>query len=184
MFITGLGTAVPSQQYAQRECWEVVCKTEVFGQLSTRSQSIIEGVLCSDNGIATRHLAIESLAEAFQFTPDVLYARFTKHAPALASAAACRAIYDSGCKAEDIDAVLVSTCTGYLCPGLTGYVSEELGLRKNILALDLVGQGCGAALPNLRAAEAILAAGRGKRSSPFVWRFAARRSIWTMIRAC
>jgi predicted naringenin-chalcone synthase len=163
MFITGLGTAVPSQQYAQRECWEVVCKTEVFGQLSTRSQSIIEGVLCSDNGIATRHLALESLAEAFQFTPDVLYARFTKHAPALASAAARRALNDSGCKAEDIDAVLVSTCTGYLCPGLTGYVSEELGLRQNILALDLVGQGCGAALPNLRAAEAILAAGRGQK---------------------
>ena len=32
--------------------------------------------------------------------------------------------------AEDIDALLVSTCTGYLCPGLTSYVGERLGLRS------------------------------------------------------
>jgi alkylresorcinol/alkylpyrone synthase len=62
-----------------------------------------------------------------------------------------------------MDAILISTCTGYLCPGLTSYVSEQLGLRQDILALDLVGQGCGAALPNFRAAEAVLTAGRAKK---------------------
>jgi alkylresorcinol/alkylpyrone synthase len=50
-----------------------------------------------------------------------------------------------------------------LCPGLTSYASERLGLRPNVLTLDLVGQGCGAALPNLRAAEAFLTAGRAKK---------------------
>src|SRR5207248_1738973 len=55
------------------------------------------------------------------------------------------------------------TCTGYLCPGLTSYVSERLGLRMDVFALDLVGQGCGAALPNLRTADALLAAGRANR---------------------
>jgi alkylresorcinol/alkylpyrone synthase len=54
----------------------------------------------------------------------------------------------------------VSTCTGYLCPGLTSYVIERLGLRSEVAALDLVGQGCGAALPNFRTAEALLASGR------------------------
>ena len=67
-------------------------------------------------------------------------------------------------QAGDIDAILISTCTGYLCPGLTSYVSERLGLRPDVLALDLVGQGCGAALPNLRVAEALLAAGRCRRA--------------------
>jgi alkylresorcinol/alkylpyrone synthase len=33
-------------------------------------------------------------------------------------------------------------------------------LRADVLALDLVGQGCGAALPNWRTAEALLASGR------------------------
>ena len=64
---------------------------------------------------------------------------------------------------SDIDAVIVSTCTGYLCPGLSSYVSERLDLRTDILALDLVGQGCGAALPNMRTAEALIASGRAGR---------------------
>ena len=63
----------------------------------------------------------------------------------------------------DIDAVIISTCTGYLCPGLTSYVTERLGLPTDVLALDLVGQGCGAALPNMRTAEALIAGGRAKR---------------------
>jgi len=50
-----------------------------------------------------------------------------------------------------------------LCPGLTSYVSERLRLRPEVLTLDLVGQGCGAALPNLRTAEALLAAGPWRR---------------------
>ena len=60
-----------------------------------------------------------------------------------ATEAAQRALKNADCPPEEIDAVLVSTCTGYLCPGLTSYVSEQLGLRENIFALDLVGQGCG-----------------------------------------
>src|SRR5207249_11223846 len=78
----------------------------------------------------------------------------------LAAAAGSCALTDGALDASAIDAVIVSTCTGYLCPGLTSYVSERLGLRRDVLALDFVGQGCGAALPNLRTAQALLASGR------------------------
>lgn len=163
MFIIGLGTAAPPQRYAQRECWDALQRAQPCAQLTSRSRSLLKKVLCGDNGIATRHLALDSLTEVFQLTPDVLQARFTKHAPALATEAAQCALRDADCAPTDIDAVLISTCTGYLCPGLTSYVSERLGLRPDVFTLDLVGQGCGAALPNLRAAEAILAAGRAKK---------------------
>jgi predicted naringenin-chalcone synthase len=166
MFIVGLGTAAPSQRYAQRDWWNhwtAVRDLPQYPRLNPRSQAILKKVLCGDNGIATRHLALESLSEIFDLTPDVLQARFTKHAPALAVEAAQLALKDANCAAKEIDAVLISTCTGYLCPGLTSYVGERLGLRSNVFALDLVGQGCGAALPNLRTAEAILTAGRAKK---------------------
>ena len=163
MFIVGLGTAVPARRYSQPEGWDALQGTPTFSRLAPRSRAILRKVLCGDNGIATRHLALESLSEAFNPTPDILHARFAKHAPALAAQAAERALNNAQCTATDIDAVLISTCTGYLCPGLTSYVSECLGLRKDVFALDLVGQGCGAALPNLRAAETILAAGRASR---------------------
>ena len=163
MFIIGLGTAVPSQRYTQRESWETVQKWPQFSQLKPRSKAILKKVLCGDNGIDTRHLALETLAEVFDQTPDVLQARFTNHAPRLATEAARRALKNADCQPEEIDAVIISTCTGYLCPGLTSYVSESLGLRPNVFALDLVGLGCGAALPNLRAGEAILTAGRAEK---------------------
>jgi alkylresorcinol/alkylpyrone synthase len=163
MFFTGLGTAAPSKRYGQRECWDVLQNSASFTALKPRSQAILKKVLCSDNGIATRHLALDPLTEAFHLTPDILHARFARHAPMLATEAAKRALADAGCAADEIDAVLISTCTGYLCPGLTSYVGERLGLRADVFALDLVGQGCGAALPNFRAAESILAAGRAKK---------------------
>jgi alkylresorcinol/alkylpyrone synthase len=163
MFVVGLGTAAPPQCYAQRDCWSALQKSPQFHQLKPRSRSILEKVLCGDSGIATRHLALDPLSEVFDLTPDALQARFARHAPALAVEAAQCALKDAGCKPNEIDAVLISTCTGYLCPGLTSYAGERLGLRKDVFALDLVGQGCGAALPNLRAAEAILTAGRAKK---------------------
>jgi alkylresorcinol/alkylpyrone synthase len=163
MFIAGLGTAAPPKRYAQRDSWDALQNSPQFPQLNLRSRAILKKVLCGDNGIAARHLALDPITEVFETTPDALQARFTKHAPAFAAEAAQRALKDADCKPEEIDAVLISTCTGYLCPGLTSYVSERLGLRPDVFTLDLVGQGCGAALPNLRAAEAILAAGRAEK---------------------
>ncbi len=160
MHVVGIGTAAPLACYAQHECWEALQNSAPFATLTSRSRAILRKVLCSDNGIATRHLALDPLTEAFDLTPDALHGRFAKHAPALATQAAERALAKAGISPGQIDAVLISTCTGYLCPGLTSYVSERLGLRPDIFALDLVGQGCGAALPNLRTAEALLAAGR------------------------
>ena len=163
MFIVGLGVAAPPRCYAQRECWDALRKSAPFTRLAPRSRAILKKVLCGENGIASRHLALDPLTEAFDLTPDALQARFAKHAPALAVEAAQRALQDANCAPAEIDAVLISTCTGYLCPGLTSYVGEQLKLRPDVFTLDLVGQGCGAALPNLRTAEALLAAGRAKK---------------------
>ena len=160
MFIVGLGTATPPHRYTQKECWDALRASEPFLSLAPRSQAILRKVLLGDNGIATRCLALNPLSEAFQLHPDALHARFATHAPLVATPAAQRALASCAFSACSVDALLVSTCTGYLCPGLTSYVAEKLGLRSDILALDLVGQGCGAAIPNLRTAEALLASGR------------------------
>src|SRR5882724_1929961 len=163
MFIAGLGTAAPPQRFTQRECWDALQRSPQFPKLKPRSHAILKKILRGENGIVARHLALEPISEVFETTPDALQARFAKHAPALATLAAKHALKDAGCEPNEIDAVLISTCTGYLCPGLTSYVSEQLCLRENVFTLDLVGQGCGAALPNLRTAEAILAAGRAEK---------------------
>lgn len=163
MFMVGLGTAAPPQKYAQAECWEALQQEPRFHDLTPRSRAILKKVLTGKNGIATRHLALDRLDRAFELNPDALHVRFTTHAPALAAQAGRRALEDARLHVDEIDALVISTCTGYLCPGLSSYVAEQLGTRPDILALDLVGQGCGAAIPNLRAAEALLKSGQSRR---------------------
>jgi alkylresorcinol/alkylpyrone synthase len=157
MFIIGIGTATPDRHYSQDDCFKALAASELFNRLSPRSRALLEKVLSGSNGIKTRYLALDPIEEFIQFNPDALYARFSRHAPALAVAAARRALASANLNALDVDAVVISTCTGYLCPGLSSYVMEQLPLRPVIIALDLVGHGCGAALPNLQTAEALLA---------------------------
>jgi alkylresorcinol/alkylpyrone synthase len=158
LFVTGVGTAVPATRYSQEQCWEAFRGAPQFGALAAPSRALMERVLLGENGVRTRHLALERLEDAFDLDPDVLHRRFAAHAPALAAQAARRALERAELAAQEVDALLVSTCTGFLCPGLTSHVGERLGLRSGALLLDLVGQGCGAALPNLRAAQALVAA--------------------------
>ena len=158
-FIRGIGTAVPAMRYTKAQCLVAFEKSEWYKRLDTRSHVIARTVLKRDNGIEARHLAVASLDEVFQIDPDTLAQRFLTHAPALAASAAERALAAAGLSAKDIDAVVISTCTGYLCPGLSGYVAERLGLRADVQAFDLVGQGCAAALPNMQLGQALLASG-------------------------
>ncbi|PZO10898.1 MAG: stilbene synthase [Lysobacteraceae bacterium] len=163
MYIVGLGTAHPEPRYTKADCWASFQDSPWFERLDRRARMITELVLSRDNGIVARRLAVASLDEVFSIDPDTLHERFATHAPALASQAAERALADAGLTAGDIDGVIVSTCTGYLCPGLSSYLAEAIGLRPDAQALDLVGQGCGAALPNMRMGEALIASGRCQR---------------------
>jgi predicted naringenin-chalcone synthase len=161
MHLLGIRTAVPQRRYTQAECLQALRRADLR-TLSPRGRTVLEGILGHDHGIQHRALALESLDEAFVLDPDTLHNRFLRHAPELAAAAARDALAESRLGAADIDALVISTCTGYLCPGLTSYVAERLQMREDAVHLDLVGQGCGAALPNLRAADALIAAGEAR----------------------
>lgn len=158
MFLSSIGTALPARRFSKGECWEAFVRSEWFERLSPRAHAVAKTVLRRDNGMEERWLAVESLEEVFAIDPDTLHRRFVTHAPRLAEAAARQALERAALAPQSIDAVIVSTCTGYLCPGLSGYVVERLGLRTNVLGFDLVGQGCGGALPNWQVASALIGA--------------------------
>ena len=106
MFLTGLGTAVPAQRFTQQDCWEAMQQAPQFSTLLPRSQILLRKIFSGDNGIASRHLSVETLGEAFTLTPDVLHARFATHAPALATHAAVRALAEAQLDADSLDAVV------------------------------------------------------------------------------
>jgi 3,5-dihydroxyphenylacetyl-CoA synthase len=163
MFIHGVGTATPPQTFTQQECWEAASRSPDIARLSSRSQAILRKVLTGDNGIHTRHFVLKRLEEVFSLDPNTLHRRFSENAPTLAAEAARKALDQASVSSSEIDAIVVSTCTGYLCPGLTSYVSELLGLNSRVFCADLVGQGCGAALPNMRLADALLGSNQARR---------------------
>ena len=163
MYLTGIGTAAPPARYTKADCLAAFEASDWYARLDARAHYVAKLVLRRDNGIEARRLAVDSLDEVFEIDPDTLARRFLEHAPALATSAAERALERAGVRAADIDAVVVSTCTGYLCPGLSGYVVERLGLRADARCFDLVGQGCAAALPNLQLGAALTGAGGCER---------------------
>jgi alkylresorcinol/alkylpyrone synthase len=160
MFVNGIGTATPAARYTKAQCWQAFQNSEWFGRLDARAHAVTRTVLQRDNGIEARRLALGSLDEVFEIDPDTLHRRFLATAPELAAQAAAGALREAGLSADEIDVVIVSTCTGYLCPGLSGYVMERLGLQANVEGFDLVGHGCAAALPNMRLGNALLSGGK------------------------
>jgi alkylresorcinol/alkylpyrone synthase len=158
MYLHALATAVPPATYTQPECWGLIEQSPARLRLSRRATLTLRAVLKGASGVATRHFAVPDIAAVFDLDADQLNAAFRAEAPRLAARALAAALASVAAAPAEIDALLICTCTGYLCPGVTSYVAEQLGLRTNTWLQDLVGLGCGAAIPTLRAAEAVLAA--------------------------
>ena len=157
MYLHALATALPPATFTQNECWDIMQRSELRQRLHRRSVLTLQAILRHDSGIVTRHFALPDIERVFGMTPDALNEGFRQEAPRLAARALTDALGKAGLAGEQLDALLVCTCTGYLCPGVSSYVAEQLGLRPNVFLQDLVGLGCGAAIPALRAAAAIVA---------------------------
>ena len=158
MFLQSVATAFPQHEFHQSELLEILQRSGTMDPLRQRSRDLLERILSGDSGIETRRFCEPELPGLFQRGAGALHALFEHHAPRLAAQALQTACEQASAKPEEIDALLVCSCTGYLCPGLSSYISELLGLRTNAFLQDLLGLGCGAALPLLEAARGHLAA--------------------------
>lgn len=157
MYLLSLAQRVPPQSYTQTDCWEIARRSTILDQLQPRYAYLLERLLTKPNGIDQRHFAAENIEELFTRDPEALNRDFERAAPQLAGQALSDALEQAGLTPGELDALIVCTCTGYLCPGVSSYVAEGLGLRADCYMQDLVGQGCGAAIPALRSAAGLAA---------------------------
>lgn len=164
MFLHALATATPRNSLTQQQCLALAKASPVWSDgLDRRSRLLLATVLRGDSGVDRRQFAMRDLRTLFVLGADELNEEFRQSAPRLAVEALRPALDRAACSPSDLDALIVCTCTGYLCPGLSSYISELLGLREDAWLQDLVGLGCGAAIPGLRAAAAVLAGRPGAR---------------------
>jgi predicted naringenin-chalcone synthase len=162
MYLRSLATAVPPRSFTQAACWEAMQHSDLLSQLRPRSVSLIEKILTNpDSGIDARNLALESVESSFTQDAESLNLSFEREAPRLAISALLEALKKAGKLPHEIDALFLCTCTGYLCPGVSSYVAEAMEMRDDVYLADLVGLGCGAAIPVMRAAQGFLAANPG-----------------------
>jgi alkylresorcinol/alkylpyrone synthase len=162
MYLRSLATAVPPNSFTQESCWEAMRGSDFLTALKPRSAALMEKILCGGgSGITRRNLALESVADAFSQDAEALNRSFEREAPLLAGTALGNALKKSGQSPGEVDALFICTCSGYLCPGVSSHVAERAGLRHDVYLADLVGLGCGAAIPMMRAAQGYLAANPG-----------------------
>ncbi len=156
--LRSLATANPPRYVTQEEAYEVYCSQFDLepGERDLYRRLLLEGP------IRGRTVAVATDTEAAETHPDRLNERFLKFGRLIACEAAREALAGAELRAADIGALVVNTCTGYLCPGLSSYVAEDLGLDASVKPLDLMGMGCGAAIPNFEAAAGLLARGLEK----------------------
>ncbi len=158
MFLLSLATATPEPVFSQTDCFALIENSEWFASCSRPAQQLLEKVMHGNSGIEQRHYACADLPSLFTRDAQQLNEYYEQEATRLASQALENSLTKAGIDASELDALFLCTCTGYLCPGVSSHVAETLGLRQDAYLCDLVGLGCGAAIPTLRAAHNYLAA--------------------------
>ena len=156
MILHSIASAFPPNVVSQSDCWEMLRGSGALDRVRSRSRELIEKILLGDSGISSRHFSQDDLPHVLSLDAEGLHREYEKAAPRLAAQALTAALEKDGVSPADLDALFVCSCTGYLCPGVSSYVSEILGLRPGTYLQDLIGLGCGAALPMLESARGYL----------------------------
>ena len=157
MNLLSLASAFPESSYSQKECLVGMQKAQFWNELNPGSRKLLEKVLEGENGIGKRHFMVEGLADTWRRDAQGLNEAYEAAAPKLAADAVIKAVEKSGYKMEEVDALFLCSCTGYLCPGVSSYVAEMLGVREDAFLQDMTGYGCGAAVPLMRSASNLIA---------------------------
>ncbi len=152
--VLSLATANPDRYVTGREVYDFLNSSY---NLEPAEKELYRKLL-EDGPIRGRFVAIHHDRYDTELHQDELTELFAQAAKEIACRAASEAMAKVGCEPKDIGAVVVNTCTGYLCPGLTSYIAEELKLQSSTKVFDLMGMGCGGAIPNLEFSAAIGAA--------------------------
>jgi alkylresorcinol/alkylpyrone synthase len=152
--IASVAVATPPHTLDQAELGRLAHK-HYQRRLSPRSMSLIHA-LFSHPSIKRRNFAIDNVENLVDEDLDARVARFTHWSRELSAQAIEKALTQAGLGTGDVAGLVVNTCTGYICPGISTYLIERLDLPRNVRVYDLVGSGCGGAIPNLEISESLV----------------------------
>ncbi|MGA8362227.1 MAG: hypothetical protein WB793_11450 [Candidatus Dormiibacterota bacterium] len=133
--IDGLATALPRYRAGGDEVLRLI--TGLWPRLERRVS------LFTDELADTHRYLVRPIEEALiPLSPGEQAVRYQAEATPLAIAAAERAILDARAAAADIGLVVVSSCTGFVLPGVDVQLVNHLGLRRDIRRMPFMNFGC------------------------------------------
>lgn len=133
--IDGLATAVPTHRVGGDEVLRLIAR--LWPRLERRVS------LFTDELSETHRFLVRPIEEALiPLSPGEQAVRYAAEATPLAIAAAERAILDARAQIADIGLVVVSSCTGFVLPGVDVQLVNHLGLRRDIRRMPFMNFGC------------------------------------------
>jgi alkylresorcinol/alkylpyrone synthase len=150
--ILGLSTAVPPNRHTQQEIYDRLVVPRIGPNRLVRAAFM-------GAQIESRHsvLADAEFYEQEQST-EARNRAYMQQARPLGAEAIRRCLDDAGHTAQEVDELIIVSCTGLDTPGLDLLLAADLGMRHDLRRTSILTMGCYAALPGLaRAADAVRA---------------------------
>src|ERR1022692_1115828 len=133
--IDGFGTAVPAHRIDGDEVLRLIA--QVWPRLARRVSLFTEELS------GTHRFLVRPIDQALlPLTPGDQAVRYAAEAPPPASTPAERAIVNAGTAIADIGLIVVSSCTGFVLPGVDVQLINHLGLRRDIRRMPFMNFGC------------------------------------------
>lgn len=143
--ILNITTDVPSYKYSQKEIFESFSKTF---QNNEKYKNIF-----LNSGISSRYTVLENPANYFYSRKRSTRDRneiYQKHAYELCAKSIERCLDETGTSPQEIDDLIVVSCTGVNIPGLDILMAKKFGMRADLQRTSILFMGCYAAFPALR----------------------------------
>lgn len=156
--ILSLATGVPEARYPQADIAEYFIALQRHESRRARAiRSIFER-----SGVGYRHFVVGDDYFVTDRTTEERNDRYMQEAIPLSEATIRRGLEASGYRAEDVDDLIVVSCTGIAVPGLDLHLAARLGMRHDLQRTCVLGMGCYGAFPGLLRARQAAASQPGR----------------------
>jgi 3,5-dihydroxyphenylacetyl-CoA synthase len=139
--IVGIGTSNPPDTYTQED---------LLSRFKITDKRVVS--IFKNSHIDRRHLIVPDVdADGNTLDEDQgqLLIKHRSQGISLAAEALQRCLKDAGKQLDDVDYLCCVTSTGFLTPGFSALLIDQLGMRRDCHRVDVVGMGCNAGLNGL-----------------------------------
>lgn len=158
--IVALATGVPEARYSQSDIAEYFIALQTK---ETRRARAIRAIF-ERAGVGYRHMMVGEDFYKQKRSTQERNDLYMPEAIRLGQRTIERGLSEAGIRADEIDDLIVVSCTGVNVPGLDLHLAGRMGMRHDLHRTCILGMGCYGAFPGLLRARQAVASQQGRRA--------------------